>query len=248
VIVAVTGGARGIGAAIAAAFRRQGATVTVGDLHGDGVIPLDVTDEQSVREFLRAAGEVDVLVNNAGVMWVGSYAEEPDQWTRRMFDVNALGVIHGVRSALPRMVARGHGHIVTVASAASRVSPPGEATYAATKHAVLGYLDGVRAELRRSGVTGVHLTAVLPGVVDTELAIGTSTGRGMRRLRPDDVADAVLSAVRRPRFEVHVPGYLGPLTALTALLPRGLRDRVTDAIVPDQLRTDKAARATYQDG
>jgi short-subunit dehydrogenase len=243
--VAVTGGARGIGAAIASALRDDGATVVTGDLTGAD-LHLDVTDLASVRGFLAQAGPVDVLVNNAGVMWVGSYAEEPEDWTRRMFEVNTLGVIHGVRCALPTMVARGSGHIITIASAASRVAPAGEATYAATKHAVLGYLEGVRAELRRSSVTGVHLSIVLPGVVETELAAGTRAARGMRRLRPQDVARAVVHTVHRPRFEVCVPARIGPLTSLATLLPRPLRERLYDVLVPDQLQRDRAAREAYE--
>jgi short-subunit dehydrogenase len=242
---AVTGGARGIGAAIAEALRADGAEVVTGDLAGAD-LTLDVTDGASVRAFLDAAGPLDVLVNNAGVMWVGSYADEPEAWTRRMFDVNTIGVINGVRAALPEMVRRGSGHIITVASAASRVAPPGEATYAATKHAVLGYLEGVRAELRRDRVTGVHLSIVMPGVVETELAAGTHTARGMRLLQPQDVAKAVVAVVHKPRFEVPVPARIGPLTQLSAALPRSLRDRLTDALVPNQVTSDKQVRKDYE--
>jgi short-subunit dehydrogenase len=133
---------------------------------------------------------------------------------------------------------------VTVASAAAKVSPAGEATYAATKHGVFGYLAGVRAELRGSGVA---LSVVMPGVVDTELAAGTATGAA-RLLSPGEVADAVVSVIRRPRFELTVPGYVGPLTRWANLLPQRARDLVLRVMVPDQVAAvpDKAIRARYE--
>ena len=146
-VVAVTGGAVGIGREIAAAAQAAGARVAIGDRDLDQATataadlgirghPLDVTDEASYRGFLDAVaadlGPIDVLVNNAGVMWVGPFDDEPEAATAAMFDVNVIGVIRGVRLVAPEMAARGAGHIVTIASAAAKRSPPGESTYAAT--------------------------------------------------------------------------------------------------------------------
>ncbi|BCJ74044.1 short-chain dehydrogenase [Catellatospora sp. IY07-71] len=258
--VAVTGAARGIGAAVAARLAGAGARVVLGDLDlaaaeataaalpGESrAVGLDVTEQDSVDAFLDAAeqayGPVDVLVNNAGVMWVGPFGAEPERAARRQFDVNVHGVRHGFLAAVPRMRARGRGQVVTVASAASRISPPGEATYAATKHAVYGYAAAVRQELRG---TGVHVSLVMPSVVETELALGTSHG-SVPRLRPADVAAAVERVIRRPRFEVFVPGRLDPLTRLLALLPQAGRDLAYRLLVPDQVALgDGGARAAYQ--
>jgi short-subunit dehydrogenase len=141
------------------------------------------------------------------------------------------------------MVARRHGHVVNVASAASRLVPAGEATYGATKHAVLGLSRAVRAELRG---TGVELSVVMPVVVETELAAGTSHGRGVR-LRPEDVARAVADVLDRPRFEVPVPRAVGALMALDAVLPQRLRDLAWRLAMPDQLRdADPEARRAYE--
>lgn len=257
--VAVTGAARGIGMAIAVRLAGAGANVALGDLDlaaltrtaaalpGTLPVELDVTDQASMDAFLdraeQAFGPVDVLVNNAGVMWVGPFGEEPEQAARRQFDVNVHGVRHGFLAAAPRMRARGRGQIVTIASAASRISPPGEATYAATKHAVYGYAAAVRHELRG---TGVRVSLVMPAVVETELAAGTSHG-GVPRLRPETVAAAVERVIRRPRFEVFVPGRLDPLTRLLGLLPQSGRDLAYRLLVPDQVALgDGAARAAYQ--
>jgi short-subunit dehydrogenase len=260
--VAVTGGARGIGAAIAAELARAGARAAVGDLdaeaarqtaaslEGDAAsLALDVTSTESFAGFLDAAeaahGPLDVLVNNAGIMWVGPFAEEDEATAHRQFEVNLHGTMRGMKLALPGMLARGHGHLVNIASMASRVTPAGEATYTATKHAVYGYSAAVRAELRGSGV---EVSLVMPAVVETELARGTSHGR-TRRLEPGDVARAVAAGVRRPRFEVYVPGSLSLLSRVYAAAPLRMRDAMARALVPDQARlTDRSARADYERG
>ncbi|WIY06624.1 SDR family oxidoreductase [Amycolatopsis mongoliensis] len=264
-VIAVTGAGRGIGRAIAARLAAAGAAVAIGDLDAGvaeetaraiGVHPagrllglsLDVTDTPSFEDFLRTVetrlGPIDVLINNAGIMWVGPFAEEPEEAALRQFDVNVHGVLRGMKLVIPGMRERGRGHVVNIASAASRVAPPGEATYAATKHAIHGYSTAVRAELHR---TGVHVSVVMPGVVDTELAVGTATGP-TRRLTTDQVADVVLDVVLRPRFEVFIPRQVAALTRLAALLPGRARDALHRLLVPDQLAalSDRSVRAAYE--
>lgn len=251
-IVAVTGGAQGIGKEIAVHLAVRGARVAIGDRDSAGAVAaatgiaatggtaqgfdLDVSSRDSFATFLGSVeqlwGPVDVLVNNAGVMWVGPFDEEPESAQRRQFDVNLHGVINGVKLAAPAMRGRGSGHIVTVASAAAKLSPPGESTYAATKHAVYGYLCGVREELRG---TGVDLTVIMPGVVDTELAKGTATGSA-KLLQPADVAAAVVAAIERPKFDVTVPAFIDPVLRVINVLPRGPRDLLLRRIIPDQVQ------------
>ncbi|WLP88775.1 SDR family oxidoreductase [Gordonia sp. NB41Y] len=260
-VVAITGGAQGIGREIAAALAAAGARVAIGDrdlpaaertaaeLSGDiAAFALDVTDTDSFRGFLDATearlGPIDVLVNNAGVMWVGPFDTEPDAATDRMLAVNLHGVIRGVRLAAPRMRHRGRGHIVTVASAASRLAPPGEASYAASKHGVLGYLTAVREELRGSGV---ELSMIMPTVVDTELAKGTATGAAAM-LTPADVATAVVKVIGKPRFEVNLPGYVGPLVRVSNVLPQRVRDLLMRLAVPNQVKAVRGSdtRTAYE--
>lgn len=264
-VIAVTGAGRGIGRAVAARLAAAGAAVAIGDLDAEVAketagalgahpgnrllgLPLDVTDTPSFEDFLRTVetqlGPIDVLINNAGIMWVGPFAEESEQAALRQFDVNVHGVLRGMKLVIPGMRKRGRGHVVNIASAASRVAPAGEATYAATKHAIHGYSTAVRAELHR---TGVHVSLVMPGVVDTELAVGTATGP-TRRLTTDQVADVVLDVVLRPRFEVFIPRQIAALTWLAALLPGRARDALQRLLVPDQLAalSDRSVRAAYE--
>jgi short-subunit dehydrogenase len=264
-VIAVTGAGRGIGHAVAARLAAAGAAVAIGDLDEEpakqtagalGAHPggrllglhLDVTDTPSFEDFLRTVetqlGPIDVLINNAGIMWVGPFEEEPEEAALRQFDVNVHGVLRGMKLVIPGMQKRGRGHVVNIASAASKVAPAGEATYAATKHAVHGYSTAVRAELRG---TGVQVSLVMPGVVDTELAVGTATGP-TRRLTTDQVADAVLDVVLRPRFEVFIPREVAALTRLAALLPGRARDALHHVLVPDQLAavSDRSVRAAYE--
>jgi NAD(P)-dependent dehydrogenase (short-subunit alcohol dehydrogenase family) len=264
-VIAVTGAGRGIGRAVAARLAAAGAGVAIGDLDAElaretaGAIgahpggrllglPLDVTDTLSFEDFLRTVetqlGPIDVLINNAGIMWVGPFEEEPEDAALRQFDVNVHGVLRGMKLVIPGMQKRGRGHVVNIASAASRVAPAGEATYAATKHAIHGYSTAVRAELRG---TGVQVSLVMPGVVDTELAVGTATGF-TRRLTTDQVANVVLDVVLRPRFEVFIPRQVAALTRLAALLPARARDALHHVLVPDQLAavSDRSVRAAYE--
>lgn len=144
-IVAITGGARGIGAATAAAFVNAGATVVIGDIDAEQArstaeklgptahgLALDVTDPVGVSEFLDhvegQVGPIEVLINNAGIMPVVAFAEEPVASVQRQLAINVAGVIYGTQEGIRRMRPRGHGHIVNIASAAGRsgfpVSPP----------------------------------------------------------------------------------------------------------------------------
>ena len=262
VVVAVTGAARGIGLATATALAREGARVAIGDLSGDlaaesagsvggGAIglPLDVSDRDSFEGFLDATeeqlGPIDVLVNNAGVMFVGPFEGEDERAMRKMIDVNFAGTAYGMRLAIPRMRARDRGHIVNVVSAGAFVAAPHESTYAATKHAVKGLCDGVRAELRGSGI---DLSLVYPGVVRTELAAGTNPGRSGAWVEPEQVADAIVACVRSPRAEVFVPRSLAPLLRLFAFLPARGRLGMGKLFGVDKVATgaDRADRDEYE--
>ena len=260
VVAAVTGGARGIGRATAAALARAGARVAIGDLDADLAartgaevgalgLGLDVTDPESFASFLdeveTALGPLDVLVNNAGILHLGPFLEEDAAATRRQFDVNVFGVVNGMRLALPRLLRRPEGHLVNVASSAGKIAPPGIATYTATKHAVVGLTEAVRAEHAGSGL---EFSIVMPGVVKTEMIAGYEEARGVQKVEPADVADAIVDALRRPRVDVYVPRSLGPVSRFMSLLPRPAREGLGRALKVDRVTwdADRSARAAYE--
>ena len=262
--VAITGGARGLGLATAKELASRGARVAIGDLDGDlarveaAALPapgphagfsLDVTDPDSFERFLDAASELgplDVLINNAGIMPVRAFAEEDPVVTRRQIEINLLGVTTGTRLALGRMRPRGRGHIVNVASAAGRVAVPGEAVYTATKHAVVGFGEALRVELRG---TGIEVSTIMPSLAATELASGMRPPRFVPMVKPEQVANAIAKVLERPKLEVIVPAWTTPLVRMTLMLPPELRDKVRDFFRIGEIGTqiDTAARASYED-
>jgi NAD(P)-dependent dehydrogenase (short-subunit alcohol dehydrogenase family) len=210
----VTGGARGIGAAIARRLAAEGAEVTIGDIDdsgaarvageiGAGSVLLDVTDLESAGAAVASGGPFDILVNNAGTDDFGFFTEmTPERW-RRLLAVNLEGVFNCTHAVLPAMQERAYGRIVNIASEAGRVGSKGSAVYSAAKGGVIAFTKTIARENARFGVTA---NAIAPGPIDTPLLQGaTALGEigeriietmkaqtQMRRLgEPDEVAAAV---------------------------------------------------------
>jgi NADP-dependent 3-hydroxy acid dehydrogenase YdfG len=262
-VVAITGGARGIGKATAKALAREGAVIGIGDLDEalaqqtaselptEAIgLPLDVTRRDSFASFLDQVsgrlGPIDVLINNAGIMPIGPFTEEDDATARRMIDINLHGVIYGMKLAIPGMKERGSGHLVNLASQAGKAGLPGGATYCATKHAVVGLSEAVRAELHD---TGVEVSVVMPSVVKTELGGGLAEVRGVKQLEPEEVAEAIVKALQFPKFDVWVPASSAVIDKLFHPLPRRAREALGRFMKIDQVlaEPDRAERAAYEE-
>jgi 2-hydroxycyclohexanecarboxyl-CoA dehydrogenase len=210
----VTGGAKGIGAAISRRLAAEGADVTIGDIDVEGAaevageigaesMRLDVTDNDSARAAVNAVGRLDILVNNAGMDEFGFFTEtDPDQWGR-IVAVNLGGVFACTHAALPGMQKAGYGRIVSIASEAGRVGSKGSAVYSAAKGGVISFMKTIGRENARYGITA---NSIAPGPIDTPLlrsalefgelgekAIETmKSATQMRRLgEPEEVAAAV---------------------------------------------------------
>ncbi|MGY0500290.1 SDR family oxidoreductase [Nocardia sp. FBN12] len=261
-VVAITGGARGIGFATAKALTEHGAKVAIGDIdettlkESAAVLgltaysKLDVTDTASFEAFLNTVeqtlGPIDVLVNNAGIMPVGRLIDEPEHVTRRIIDINTFGVIIGSKLAAQRMVPRGSGHVINVASLAGEIYTPGLASYCASKYAVVGFTDSARVEHRG---TGVDFSLMMPSFVNTELTAGTHGIRGIKSAQPEDIAAGIIRLIGKPTARVRVTRLAGALAATQKFIPRGLAEAMTrafggESVFLDDVDADK--RAAYE--
>ncbi len=224
--VVVTGASSGIGRAAAAEFARKGANVALvarrrerlrqveEELEGSGgstlVCPCDVSDRGQVarlhEEVAGGLGPVDVLVNNAGFATYGTVSELSVDEIEAQMATNYFGMVYCTKRFLPGMLEAGSGHIVNVASVAASFGLPGIAPYCASKFAMLGFSEGLKHELKG---TGVGVTVVSPIMVRTGFFDHPSFGKMPRyspaSLSAENVARAVLRAAGSPRLEIIVP-------------------------------------------
>ena len=154
------------------------------------------------------------------------------------------GVLTGTHLALRRFIPRGHGHIVNLALSAGQIATAGGATYAATKHAVVGLTRAIRAETRG---TGVKTTIVMPGLIRADMISGFEKSWATRIVGPEAVAEAIVDAMRSGREEVFVPRELGPIARLITGTPPSVADRVKRALKADNVMShaDMATRTAY---
>ncbi|MGQ9779075.1 MAG: SDR family NAD(P)-dependent oxidoreductase [Bacillota bacterium] len=237
-IVVITGASSGIGRATAVEFVRAGASVVLAarnekvlaDLAAELaplgrevlVVPTDVSQRSQVKrlveETLARFGRIDVYVSNAGVYHRCPVRELKIEDVERVMAVNFYGFLYGVQEVLPHMLARKEGHIVLVSSVDGKKGLPPDGAYVAAKFAVTGLAEVLRQELYG---TGVHVSTILPGRVDTPLIADLEVPRISAKIPPEKVAKAILKAVRKKKAEVVVP-WLGPKTLifLNTLSPR----------------------------
>jgi len=247
-IVAITGGARGLGRGLAEALSRAGANVVVGDidlgaaealcagLSAEGrtasAVHVDVTDPASVERLVTEAvtrhGRLDCMINNAGIAAIGEFEHVPAETMRRVIDIDLLGAAYGTLSAYRQMLRQGGGHIVNVASMLALFPNPMSAAYVAAKHGLRGLTRSVMAE----GAThGIHFTTVCPGYIATNLFEAGSFAGSIKKhqvleripFRLIDVDTAVartLSAIATRKPIAVFPFYARVLWWIERLSPR----------------------------
>lgn len=242
----VTGAAGGIGAAIVRLCVGAGHRVVAADIDREGLsrlreaLPgietavLDVRDlgawERAVRASEAQGGPIDVLINNAGVCLPGACDQVSAEDDRLTVEVNLIGVMNGVRTLLPRFLARQRGHVINVASMAAFAPAPDLAAYSATKHAVRAYTHSCALDHRRAPI---HWTLAYPSAVETPMLESMRQRRAgfvvftETPMPPERIAAAIVEAIRAPRREVFVPNARGKLLRFIGLFP-GLLSRGMD--------------------
>ncbi len=244
--VLVTGSGAGIGRVIAERFAHEGSDVVLADINetalaeaGEAITragglarayKLDVGDGDSILrlrdELHRDAGPIDVLVNNAGVVYGGAFLDVPLAKHLATFRVNVIGLVAVTHAFLPDLIAQPEGHLVNIASAAGMIGLPFGSTYASSKWAVMGFSESIRLELSMLGTNTVHVTTVCPSYVSTGLFEGARPAKMTSMLTPEGLADMVLEAVKKDRIYVLTPW----LVKVTPILKGMLPTRVFDAV------------------
>jgi len=239
-----------VGRALAHAFAERGAEVVVTDVDPEAMAetvgaltragtsargyPMDVTDRDSIRsvheQLQRELGPIQILVNNAGVVYGGPLLDVAWEQHRRTYAINVLGTVGVTYEFLPDLVAADEAHLVNLASAAGLVPLPYATTYASSKSAVVGFSESLAEELRLLGYRHVGVTTVCPSFIRTGLFAGAKPPRLSRLLTPEDVARLVLSAVVKNRPRVLTPWLVKLVPLGRELLPvsvgRWLCDRL----------------------
>jgi len=237
--VLITGGARGIGHAIALRLAAEGCKIVLTDLKqellpeaaaaisaagGDvSTYALDVTEGEAIAELRerlnRGKGPIDLLINSAGVVFGGSFLEVPLEQHFLTYRINLLGLVAVTRAFLPDLISRPEAHLVNIASAAGFIGLPMGSTYASSKWAVIGFSDSIRQELKSQRHRHVRVSIICPSYVSTGLFGGARAPRLTRILTAERVAELTVAAIKKNRSYMLTPWLIKITPALKGLLP-----------------------------
>jgi NAD(P)-dependent dehydrogenase (short-subunit alcohol dehydrogenase family) len=215
-VAVITGGASGIGKAMAIRFLAEGARqVVISDINADGLqqvadeigalaIPADVSKEDEVINLIKTSetefGQIDLLCSNAGIGIGGGTEVANDEW-QRIWEINLMAHVYAARAALPAMIARGDGYLLNTSSAAGLLTQIGSAPYAVTKHAAVGLAEWLSIS---HGHQGIKVSVLCPQAVRTAMTAGNEAGvasvDGM--MEPEELCDTVIEALEEERFLV----------------------------------------------
>ncbi len=248
--VLITGAARGLGKAMARAFAAAGAEIVLTDLDSEALAAageelaaagarcrtyrLDVTDPEAIAEVRAAlhrdAGAVDVLVNNAGVVFGGAFLEVPLERHLLTYRVNVEGTVAMTHAFLGDVLAAPRGHLVFIASASGYVGLPNGTTYASSKWAAIGFAQSIRAELKHQKHHKTGVTIVCPTYIATGMFEGARPPKTTRMLDPEQIAGKVVEAVERGKVWVREPWIVKVTPLLAHGLPTPVSDFLSDAL------------------
>lgn len=244
--VLITGGGSGLGRLMAVSAAGRGAEVIVWDLSakaGEGTVAeiraaggsataavVDVTDREAVYRQAAGTDPIDVVINNAGVVSGARLLDIPDESIERTLDVNVLALYWVTKAFLAGMIERGHGSVVTIASAAGLVGVARQTDYSASKWAAVGFMESLRNELRADGHR-INTLTVCPFYIDTGMFAGVQTRfpKLLPILDPDEVTTRVIDAIESGQPQLVLPPLVRTLPTLR-VLPARVFDRVMDAL------------------
>lgn len=243
--ILLTGGASGIGAATAKLAVERGHSVLIADINlkgaksvasaigsGASAIELDITDPHQWERVLDEAWSrfngLDVLVNNAAVVYAGNADKVPVADHQRTLDINVMGPLRGMLAALPRFRAQGAGHFVTICSMTAFLPYPGLASYAASKHALRAFHHALALEQRDTPLkfTIVHPSSTETPMLEEEARRGLALAFAAPSWTPAAVADIIFEAMEKHKIEVYIPHERGEVVRRVGTNPRALREMV----------------------
>jgi len=239
-VVLISGASSGIGAITASMLAKRGAIPVLTGRHverlkkqADSIqgecsyYVMDVTKTEDVEKTVDAViakyGKIDILLNNAGYGQFETISDMPVENFQAMMDTNYLGIVRCVKAVLPHMQQRGEGHIINVASMAGKIGSSKSTSYTATKHAVLGFTNSLRMELRPQGI---FVSAINPGPIDTEFfALADPTGSYVKNvswfmMKPEYVSRAIVRVMEKRKAELDLPRMASIGIKLYGLFPR----------------------------
>ncbi len=248
--VLVTGGAQGMGRLWVEHFLADGARVAIWDrsqetlnalkaeLAGRGhkvfVQGLDITDERAVGraadELSRKWGDVEILVNNAGIVVGGPFEEVPYSDLARTVAVNLTALMHITRIYLPQMMKRGAGHLINVSSASGFLGVPYMPAYTASKWGVIGFTESIRLELKQGGYDNVGVSLFCPSYVKTGMFDGAKAPFMTPLLTPEEAVGRAYAAFRAGAYLIKEPFMVKMTPVLRALMPTSMFDAIADRL------------------
>jgi all-trans-retinol dehydrogenase (NAD+) len=237
-MVLITGAGMGMGRLFAMKFahascklvlvdiNKQALDKTASELNADIHTYLcDISDNEQIHSLIekvhKDAGLVDIIINNAGVLYGYPFLKCPDELIARTIDVNVKGSMLITKAFLPDLISKKRGHIINMASASSLTGVPDLAAYATSKHAMAGFSESLRLEMKKYGFRNIKITLVYPHFVDTGMVTGV---RSSVLLKPEDVVNKVFNAMLQDKLYVYIPWWLRFIPLLLYILPTSLGD------------------------